>query len=97
MGKNIISEDMIEGLLNMLKSENKNDRKLALQILNNRDLKDKETENNVATIARQYVIYVAPIMAEVYDENRLINAIDSFNQITLTIMQKNMSENGKKR
>ncbi len=55
MNKIIITSEMIDSLYNMLISSNKEDKATAMGILNNRELKNKESEKNVDLLTDKYL------------------------------------------
>ena len=55
MGKVIITPEMINSLYSMLMSSSPEDKNVAMGILNNRDLKNEESEKNVEILTDKYL------------------------------------------
>lgn len=69
-----ITKDMIDNLSAMIISNNDDDKNLAMNILNNRDINDPETEANVKIIFEAYAKkYMPDLYTKVIMPNRINN------------------------
>lgn len=74
--KTIITPEMIDSLYNMLISGNKEDRILAMGVLNNRDLRNKKSEENVEKLTNRYIEKEYPVLNEIRICDKILTTLE---------------------
>lgn len=84
---------MVDHLTAMLTSSNKDDKAMAIAILNNRDLKNKESEIQVRKITEKYIEKESPGTWKIIQQQKQLKMLDDLkNSLELVKAMMNIKE-----